>query len=278
MMLHLIRQALLLVGLGLFLGSYHPAPATQAQEDTEMTTPATDTLTITILYDNNPYDPHLRSAWGFGALVEYRGQTLLMDTGGDGQVLLGNMGYLGVDPLSIERVVLSHAHGDHTGGLKALLAAGAHPTVYLLSSFPSTFKRQVARLTTVVEASPGQPLGEGLFTTGAMDGGIHEQALVIQSEHGLVVITGCAHPGVARMVARAKALFGGPVYFVMGGFHLGGKSKAEIAAILAEFRQLGVKQVAPCHCTGDRAIAMFAAEYGDDFIRAGVGRVITFEP
>ena len=242
-----------------------------------MTPPATDNLTITILYDNNPYDPHLRSAWGFAALVEYRGQTLLMDTGGNGKVLLSNMSYLGVDPLSIEHVVLSHAHGDHTGGLKALLAAGARPTVYLPPSFPSAFKGQVAVLTTVVHVNPGQPLGEGLFTTGAMDGRIHEQALVVQSERGLVIITGCAHSGVVLMVARAKALFGGPVQLVIGGFHLRGKSKAEIAAILAEFRKLGVKRVAPCHCTGDRAITMFAAEYGDDFIQAGVGRVLTFE-
>ncbi|MFB0517444.1 MAG: MBL fold metallo-hydrolase [Candidatus Neomarinimicrobiota bacterium] len=271
------RQEFLLVGLGLFLSSYHPIPPAQVQEEIEMTILATDTLTITILYDNNPYDPRLSSAWGFAALVEYHKQKLLMDTGGDGQVLLSNMSHLGVDLLSIEYVLLSHAHGDHTGGLNALLAAGARPTVYLLSSFPSVFKRQVASLTKVVEVGPGQPLGEGLFTTGAMDGGIHEQALVVQSKRGLVVITGCAHPGVASMMARAKALFGDPVYFVMGGFHLGGKSKSEIAAILAEFRQLGVKQVVPCHCTGDLASAMFATEYGDDFIRAGVGRAITFE-
>ncbi|MCK4579534.1 MAG: MBL fold metallo-hydrolase [Candidatus Marinimicrobia bacterium] len=242
-----------------------------------MTFPAKDMLTITILYDNNPYDPHLSSAWGFAALVEYREQTLLIDTGGDGQVLLGNMDYLGVKPLTIERVVLSHAHGDHTGGLKALLAAGARPTVYLLPSFPGAFKRQVTKLTTVVEVKPGQQLGEGLFTTGEMNGRINEQALVIQSEHGLVVITGCAHPGIVSLVTQARALLGGPIHLVMGGFHLRAKSEAEIAAILAEFRQLGVQRVAPCHCTGERAIAMFAAEYGDDFIRAGVGKVITLE-
>lgn len=235
-------------------------------------------LSITIIYDNNPYEPELETAWGFAAFVEYRGQTLLMDTGGEGKVLLSNMSYLGLDPGSIEQVLLSHEHGDHTGGLKALLATGARPTVYLLPSFPGALKRQAEKLTTVVEVKPGQQLGKGLFTTGAMNGGIHEQALVIQGEQGLVVITGCAHPGVVPMVARAKALFGGPVHLVMGGFHLGGKSDAQIAAILAEFRQLGVKRVAPCHCTGDRAIAMFAAEYGDDFIQAGVGKVLTFEP
>jgi 7,8-dihydropterin-6-yl-methyl-4-(beta-D-ribofuranosyl)aminobenzene 5'-phosphate synthase len=92
-----------------------------------------------------------------------------------------------------------------------------------------------------------------------------------------VVVTGCAHPGVAEMVAQAKELSGEPVYLVLGGFHLGSQDDAQIEAIIASFREMGVAKVAPCHCTGDRAIAMFEAEYGDDFIRAGVGKEIIVE-
>jgi 7,8-dihydropterin-6-yl-methyl-4-(beta-D-ribofuranosyl)aminobenzene 5'-phosphate synthase len=234
-------------------------------------------VTITIVYDNNPYDPRLRTAWGFAALVEYRDQTPLFDTGGDGRRLLGNMAILGIDPRSVESVVLSHTHGDHTGGLSALLATGVRPTVYLPPSFSRSFKDRVSQTTVVVEVAPGQSLAEGLFTTGEMGRGIPEQALVIRTDRGLAVVTGCAHPGVVQMTAQAKALFSDPVYLVLGGFHLGSKSDAEISAILAEFRRLGVEKVAPCHCTGERAISRFAAEYGEDFIQAGVGRVITVE-
>ncbi len=231
-------------------------------------------LTITILYDNNPFDEQLKTAWGFAALVEYRGYTLLFDTGGDGPTLLSNMDILEVEPTRIQSVVLSHTHGDHTGGLAALLEAGIHPTVYLPPSFPASFKQGVAQVTTVVETSPGMALAEDIYTTGEMGGGIPEQAMVIRTAHGLVVVTGCAHPGIVKVIEKAKSLFDEPVHLVLGGFHLSSANEAELTDILVEIRRLGVEKVAPCHCTGDRAIAMFAEEYGEDFIQAGVGKVI----
>jgi len=235
---------------------------------------ATESLTITIVYDNNAYDERLKSAWGFSALVEYRNHILLFDTGGDGPTLMKNMRILGIDPTQIESVVLSHAHGDHTGGLGALLEAGARPVVYLPQSFSASFKRQVEQFTSVVEVLPGQSIAEGLFTTGEMGRSIPEQALVIRTEQGLVIVTGCAHPGIVAIVEQAREMFAEPVRLVLGGFHLGSKSIAEIDAILRDFRRLGVEQVAPCHCTGERAISMFAAEYRDDFIQAGVGKLV----
>jgi 7,8-dihydropterin-6-yl-methyl-4-(beta-D-ribofuranosyl)aminobenzene 5'-phosphate synthase len=188
-----------------------------------------------------------------------------------------NMRILGIDPTQIESVVLSHAHGDHTGGLGALLDAGARPVVYLPPSFSASFKRQVEQFTSIVEVSPGQSIVEGLFTTGEMGGSIREQALVIKTGSGLVIITGCAHPGIVAIVEQAREMFAEPVCLVLGGFHLGSKSIAEIDAILRDFRRLGVEQVAPCHCTGEHAISMFAAEYGDDFIRAGVGKLVVLK-
>jgi 7,8-dihydropterin-6-yl-methyl-4-(beta-D-ribofuranosyl)aminobenzene 5'-phosphate synthase len=161
--------------------------------------------------------------------------------------------------------------------LPAQRGEGGHPTVFLLPSFPERFKRQVGRLTAVVEVTPGQSLAEGLSTTGEMGGGVPEQALVIKSGRGLVVMTGCAHPGVVGMVAQVKASSGDPVHLVIGGFHLRSKTDAEMAVILDGFRRLGVARVAPCHCTGERAIARFAVEYGDGFVQAGVGRVIAIE-
>jgi 7,8-dihydropterin-6-yl-methyl-4-(beta-D-ribofuranosyl)aminobenzene 5'-phosphate synthase len=247
------------------------------EEDNEFPISVTQSLTITIVNDNNPYDQRLSSAWGFSALVEYRDYNLLFDTGGDGQMLMENMRILGIDPSHIDSVVLSHAHEDHTGGLTALLDSGAKPVVYLLPSFPVSFKRQIEQFTQASEVLPGQSFAEGLWTTGEVGGIIPEQALVIQTEQGLVVITGCAHPGIVAIVEQAQILFAEPVYLVLGGFHLGDKSEAEIDAILKDFKRLEVKQVAPCHCTGESAISRFAAEYGKDFIQVGVGSVIRLE-
>jgi 7,8-dihydropterin-6-yl-methyl-4-(beta-D-ribofuranosyl)aminobenzene 5'-phosphate synthase len=255
-----------------------PLPST-SQVPEERKTPTmkipADVLRITIVYDNNPFDPRLKTAWGFSALVEYREQTLLFDIGGDGRILLENMRILGIDPARIQSVILSHAHGDHTGGLSALLDIGNQLSVYLLPSFADTYKRQVGQVAQVIEVVPGQIVGDGILTTGEISGSIPEQALVIHTGEGLVVITGCAHPGVVRIIERAIDLTDDPVHLVLGGFHLGNKSETEISAILADFRRLGVQKVSPCHCTGERAIARFAEEYGQAFVQAGVGKVIT---
>jgi len=236
-----------------------------------------DVLRITIVYDNNPFDQRLKTAWGFSAQIEYRGETVLFDTGGDGRILLDNMRALGIDPARIQSVVLSHAHGDHTGGLGAVLEFGDRPRVYLLPSFAEAYKRQVGGAAQVVEVTPGQEVGDGIFTTGEIGGSIPEQSLMIRTDVGLVIITGCAHPGIVRIIERAVELTGEPVHLVLGGFHLGDKTEAEISTILADFRRLEVQSVAPCHCTGERAIAMFAAEYGEDFLQAGAGAVFESE-
>jgi 7,8-dihydropterin-6-yl-methyl-4-(beta-D-ribofuranosyl)aminobenzene 5'-phosphate synthase len=244
------------------------------EEALESTLSSTESLTITIVYDNNPYDGRLKAAWGFAALVSYNDHILLFDTGGDGPTLIENMLTLQIDPIQIESVVLSHAHGDHTGGLSALLEHGTRPTVYLPPSLSATFKNQVSKTTEVIEVTPGLSITEGVFTTGEMGRSTPEQALVIQTDQGLVIITGCAHPGIVEIVEQARTLMGGQVRLVLGGFHLRSKSETEIDGILRAFGLLGVEQVAPCHCTGDRAIAMFAAEYGENFVQAGVGKVI----
>ncbi|HEY47830.1 MAG: hypothetical protein AMJ88_01625 [Anaerolineae bacterium SM23_ 63] len=235
------------------------------------------TLTITIVYDNNAYDTRLTTAWGFAAFIEYQGHTLLFDTGGDGSILLRNMNILEIDPTRIESVVLSHIHGDHVGGLNTLLAQGIQPSVYLLPSFPQSFKQNTSRMVEVIETEPGQVVVDAVYTTGEMGRSPPEQALVIKTDRGLVVITGCAHPGVVQMVEQAQDLFGGNVHLVIGGFHLGGKSIQELERIVDDFRRLEVEKVAPCHCTGDQAIRMFAEAYGNDFIAAGVGKVILIE-
>ena len=234
-------------------------------------------LTISIVYNNYSFDRRLETAWGFAALVEYRGHTLLFDTGGDSPTLLSNMGIMGIDPARIQSLALSHEHGDHTGGLNGLLKTGARPTVYLPPSFSARFKRKVGKQTDVIEVTPGQSFADGLYTTGEMHNRIEEQSLVIRTNRGLVIVTGCAHPGIVKIIAQAKALFDDPVRLVMGGFHLRSKSEAEVRAILTDFRRLGVEKVAPSHCTGDHSIAMFAEEYGDDFIRSGAGKIFHVE-
>jgi 7,8-dihydropterin-6-yl-methyl-4-(beta-D-ribofuranosyl)aminobenzene 5'-phosphate synthase len=232
-------------------------------------------VTFTIVYDNNGYDPELQTAWGFACLVETDEATVLFDTGGDAPTLLGNMAKLGIDPLAIEAVVLSHIHGDHVGGLAGLLDAGARPMVYVPAAFPASFKNGVSARTDLVEVTGPMEIRPGLHTTGEVGSAIVEQALAVETEDGLVVVTGCAHPGVVEMVDRASEVLGGKVLLVMGGFHLGNATQGQIEGVIDGFRRLGVRTVAPCHCTGDRARQLLAESFASDYIVAGVGRVIT---
>lgn len=234
-------------------------------------------LTITVVYDNYSFDHRLKTDWGYSALVEYMDQTLLFDTGQDSQTLLGNMKILGVEVGKIEKVVLSHNHLDHTGGLDGLLKTKIQPIVYLTSAFPSSFKRRIGRKTEVVAVSQGQLISNSVFTTGEMNNRITEQSLIIQTNAGLVVITGCAHPGIVSILERAKELFDVPIYLAMGGFHLRSKSITEMTSILVDFDRLGVEKVAPSHCTGDQSIAGFVDKYGENYIKSGVGKTFHIE-
>jgi 7,8-dihydropterin-6-yl-methyl-4-(beta-D-ribofuranosyl)aminobenzene 5'-phosphate synthase len=238
---------------------------------------AGDTLRITVLFDNTAADARFQAAWGFATLIEHGGHTLLLDTGGDPRILLDNMDTLGIDPRRIEAIAISHGHGDHTNGLPGLVERGVRVPLYALTSFAPALRARVGEALTVAETSPGDELIPGVFTTGAMVDpgvGIPEQALVIPTDQGLVVITGCAHQGIVAAVRRAKEMFDAPVHLVLGGFHLARKSGPEIQEIIAEFRRLSVRSVGATHCTGDQAIAAFAAVYGADFVKVGAGRVI----
>ena len=256
-----------------------PSPtltATPSPEPTPTPGPAPSVpVTITVLYDNNPGIPGLRTAWGFSCLVERGDSVVLFDTGGDGAVLLGNMRALGIDPRRIQAVVLSHVHADHTGGVWELLAANDRLTVFVPGAFPEDFKARLRREARVVEVSEPTEIAPGVSSTGPMGTSIIEQGLVVDTPRGAVLITGCAHPGIVKMVEKARAMRG-KVHLVVGGFHLGGAGEARINRIVEDFRRLGVERVAPCHCSGERARRAFKREYGPDCILAGVGSRFRF--
>jgi len=229
-------------------------------------------LLLTVLYDNYPFRPGLRTAWGFSCLVELGEEVILFDTGGSAGILLSNMRALGIEPDRIQKVALSHIHGDHVGGLLGFLEKNSAVTVYLPASFPEGFKDRVrccgAR---VVEVRGPMEIGEGVYSTGEMGTRIREQALVVESSEGLVVITGCAHPGIVEVVRRAVEIGEEKVHLVVGGFHMAGMPEARVRAVVQAFRELGVARVAPCHCSGDLARRLFREAWGGGFHPAGVG-------
>jgi hypothetical protein len=156
-------------------------------------------LKLTILYDNNPYNSSVTAAWGFSCLIQTEATTVLFDTGGDGHILLENMARLGIDASKVDVVVLSHIHSDHVGGLAAILEKNNRMRVCLPSSFADWFKLDIKRYRCeVIEVSNGTKISKGVATTGELNRGIKEQAVLLNTQKGLIVITGCAHPGKYR--------------------------------------------------------------------------------
>jgi len=233
-------------------------------------------LTITVVYDNNPYRQGLETAWGFSCLITGTEKTILFDTGGEGSILLNNMEKLAIEPNDIDIIVLSHIHGDHTGGLRSFLEKNHDITVYLPKSFPKKFKDNIQPYgAKVIEVERSVEICENVYSTGQLGRLIKEHALIIRTEAGLIVITGCAHPGIVKIVDTAKSLQKDNILFVMGGFHLEWTTAGKIEKIISAFKQLDVRYVGPCHCSGERARSLFEKHFGKNYINIGAGKVIT---
>jgi len=230
---------------------------------------------LLIVYDNYTLKETVTPAWGFSCLITLPHRQILFDTGGDPSILLKNMQELDVDPQKIDAVVLSHAHGDHVGGLAAILQRQSRPLVYLPASFPTNFKQALRGTGAMVEEISGpQMIYPGVYTTGELGYSLKEQSLVIKTEAGLTIITGCAHPGIVEIVEHAARVFKEEVYLLIGGFHLMGHSPSELRKIAGSLERLKVKKIAPCHCSGDEARDFFKAYSKEKYIACAAGMVL----
>ena len=277
-----ILLGLCLVGLAAVLLARYgtPTPTSPALGITASADPtgSDPDLTLTVLHDNNEYKEGLQTRWGFSCLVRGPKKTILFDVGGDSSVLLSNMEKLGIEPQIVDAVVLSHIHADHIGGLEGFLNANSDVTVYLPQSLPDSVKRTVkAAGAGLVEVSESLRLCPNVYSTGELGDWIKEQSLLMKTSKGLVVITGCAHPGIVNIIKKAKQLLGQHVHLALGGFHLCWKNAWSIRPIVNGMKDEGVTKVAPCHCSGDSARDLFKDAYHEDFILVGAGRTVTLE-
>jgi 7,8-dihydropterin-6-yl-methyl-4-(beta-D-ribofuranosyl)aminobenzene 5'-phosphate synthase len=236
-------------------------------------------MKLQVVCDNRPHDERLRLCWGFSCLV---GKSVLFDTGEMGEILRHNMEQLHLTPQQISTVIISHDHYDHTGGLDTLLEQNPKIKVHALSPFFQRFHQMVERHGKDVLVEEDQPheVESNVYTTGLIGGsyggrGIAEQSLVIKTPSGMVVITGCAHPGIIKIVDRVRDRFGDPLRVVMGGFHLMQDSPDAVDLVIQEFLDRQVQRVAPTHCTGEDAIEAFSRSYGEKCLDIGAGSSVT---
>ncbi len=230
-------------------------------------------MTIAIVYDNHGDNSFARRGSGFSCLLKVGNRVILFDAGAHGPTLIYNLERLGFNVAQIDTIVLSHIDSDHVGGLFKLLEKNWDVEVWMPDSFPPAFKDLVALCgAKVMEVDEPAEICPQVESSGELGKWIKEQALIIKTGKGVILIVGDAHPGIVGMVAEVKKMTEGDIYLVLGGFHL--DEDAETKAVLQSFRELGVKKVAPCHSTGDLALHLFEQEYKEDYIEIGVGATI----
>ena len=232
-------------------------------------------VTIRIIYDNTIKTDGLTSDWGFSLMIIGLESEVLFDAGAKPEIFESNFRKMNLDASEVGFIVLSHEHGDHTQGISGFAKMKKNIPVVIPESFSGEYKNGLVKsgFEPVLVSGPAL-ICKNLYSSGEFAGPIPEQALVLNTSKGLVVFTGCSHPGIIKMLREIKSSFNKNIYIVMGGFHLLDKSEKEINDIIKEMKDLGIVKCGASHCTGDKQIKMFRDSFGSDFIELGVGNSI----
>jgi 7,8-dihydropterin-6-yl-methyl-4-(beta-D-ribofuranosyl)aminobenzene 5'-phosphate synthase len=232
-------------------------------------------VTIRVIYDNYVKNEECKPGWGYSIVIDGLEKEILFDTGAVPGIFESDLKMLEIDAEKIDRVVISHEHGDHIGGLSAFIRMKKNIPIILPHSFSETFINQLdnSGLQPVLVDRPAK-ICANLYTSGEFGGPIPEQALVLNTKQGLVVMTGCSHPGIVEMLEHIKSEFNKNIYMVFGGFHLLQKTEKEMNQIIERMKALGVVKCGATHCTGERQIKMIREAFGENFIELGAGNVI----
>jgi 7,8-dihydropterin-6-yl-methyl-4-(beta-D-ribofuranosyl)aminobenzene 5'-phosphate synthase len=278
------------------------------------TSPQAQPARITVLYDAFGRAANLQKDWGYSALIEVGGRRILFDTGDNPDILGANVKALGVDLSRLDFVVLSHRHSDHMGGMEYLLSVNPKVKIYAPketfgiygSSLPSKFYRKHETLQPTMRYYDGRPPETMVFgsawphanielidQTAEIAPGLHlialvsdkpgtlelkELSLAIRTPDGIVLVVGCSHPGLDRIVAAAQTI-DLHIHLIAGGFHMVVAPDAAISEAVALLHDsVKVDYIAPGHCTGEPTFAALLQSFGDRYLYAGLGTVIALGP
>ncbi len=232
---------------------------------------------LTVLYDSVSMDHDMQTGIGFSCFIQVGNIKILFDTGSDGLILLENMNKLGIDPRSIQLLLISHSRLGNIGGLEDFLNLNRDVSVYIPDKFPALlaenieiFTKKVHRVLSVEELYPD------VFSLGEFLGIFREQAIAIRSSKGIIIVVGCAHYGIEAILQRTREFFPDEsIFMVVGGFHFSGLGKEEKYKIIADFQKYKVRHVAACFGCEETGRKILQRVYDKNYIPLGAGGSIT---
>ncbi|MFH1519915.1 MAG: MBL fold metallo-hydrolase [Candidatus Omnitrophota bacterium] len=233
-------------------------------------------MKLKVIFDKETADDKYSIGWGLAYLI---GGKTLFDTGEKSEYTLDNLKALEIDIQGIERVVISHNHWNHLGGLWDLLKINNNLEIFACSDFAAEFKDKLTPYNFKLVDSFYR-ICDNIYTSGPFkirhkDKEISEQVLLLKTDKGISIICGCSHPGILKFIDKAKEAFPeNKIYAVLGGFHLIDKDNRTIRYLVEEFKKYGIGNVGPSHCTGFEAINIFREAYPDNFWDIKVGSEI----
>lgn len=223
-------------------------------------------LELSVVYDNNQKRADLTSSWGFSSVIKTPDKSILFDTGADSTILLNNLEKMGLDPMEIQVIIISHNHSDHAGGLRGLLRINPNAHVYIPNSMiKKALSNQSNNIIPVTDYHEIFPKISVLNHKNTL-------ALVLDGENGVFMAVSRIPSRAIEMMEKTRRLMKRNIHFILGGFCL--HSPSEIAQIVNPLERLGVKKIVIGHCCGEMDKKILMERFSGDCIKAGVGSVI----
>lgn len=246
-------------------------------------------MKLIVLEDNNTFiNDYYFGEPAVSYYIEDSDDKILFDTGYSG-IFMKNAELMNLDLDNVNKLVISHGHDDHTGGLKSFLTKPknieliAHPDCFeykenklenyigspltkdelsnlstlSLSKTPIKISKNITFLGEIPSLNDFEPrysIGKTIKNDQKIEDTLHDDsAIVYQSEKGLFIITGCSHSGICNIIEYAKKVCkDNRIIGILGGFHLFDTDE-RLEKTINYFDENNIQLIYPCHCVSLQA-------------------------